>query len=235
MYGPPAKTAPVESVSYNKSLGVRLNPALVARLAELHPARPVAPSMDASQATIDFLSGHSVRWGTPGTPLTNYAPRSVIFEGSATQTLSESDRLLIVGLVRYSRRKIVEDELVRRVMALPEIRVVLGTGYTLIVRPGADRGVASRDDPAFFASFVKTRRDDVTDAVACAYGQHDISVGAVWGDNQAPYAKMTLRVGTKEVVSEVPSSFMQKIGQWPRYYAFDTARILERLFPVLKK
>ena len=217
-----------------ESLAPDLAADLAVRLAELHPAAPGTPSADVSMSAINYLCGHAVRWGTPGTRLANYMPQTVLYTNPAPVSLDEDDRLLMTGLVKFRAEPVINRRITGRIMALPEIRVVLGNGYTLVFRPMVDRDVSIGDDPACFASLVKTPPGDIADAVRCPeYGTYDIKVHGVPAHHHMPHAILFLDFGAKSVQINVKPDIFKRFNPDARY-TFVTARILEKLFPVLR-
>ena len=120
-----------------------------------------------------------------------------------------------------------------RIMALPEIRVVLGNGYTLVFRPTVDRDVSIGDDPACFVSLVKTPPGDITDAMRCSeFMMYDIEVHGDPVHHYKPHATLSLYFGVKSITINVKPDIFKRFNPNAKY-TFVTARILEKLFPVL--
>lgn len=204
---------------------------LMARLRDLHPARLNGPS--STQIAIDaigFLSGHSVRWIHGHYP--NGTPRTTIYKNApSSPTPSETEWLLMVSIVRYPKRTETNLMCWAHISARLETRIVLGNGYTLVLRPGVDHDMAfDADNPACFASFVATAPNEVSDAVPVAYSpENDVSVSVQEDD-----LTLTVRVYTRSITVPIPP-FAHRVFAQNTSFAFDGMRILERLVPVLKK
>jgi hypothetical protein len=232
MDGSSPKNAPVTPAPYIPSLSTEWHGYVMIQLAKLHPAHPSVPSMDVSMGAINYLCGHAVRWNTSGTVSTNFMPRTVLYHAPESAQMDDDDRLLLTGFVKFPTEHDMQYNLMYRIQDLPEIHVVLNTGYTLIIRPSANNGVVYANDAACFASFVKTQRGDVSDAMISVGGVPDVSI-TLKKAHHPKYALLDLRVMDKHVVAKVSSSFYKKVGPRDRSYDFLPSRILGKIFPVL--
>ena len=137
----------------------------------------------------------------------------------------------MVSIVRYPKRAGTNFQCWAYLSARLETRIVLGNGYTLVLRPGVDYDVAfDADNPACFASFAATAPNEVSDATPIAYfPESDVSISAQEDD-----LTLTVRMYTRSITVPI-SPFAHRVFAQDMSFTFDGMRLLERLVPVLRK
>lgn len=179
---------------------------------------------------INFLCGHSVRWIHGKNP--NGTLRTTVYKNPLPSlAFSEVDRLLMICIAQYPKRTETKLLCWAHISTHLETHIVLGNGYTLVLRLGIDRDMAlDADNPACFASFVATTPGAVSDANPIAYSPgSDVAISAQEDD-----LTLTVRVYTRSITVPV-QPFMYRVFTRNMSFAFNPVRVLERLFPVLKK
>lgn len=204
---------------------------LMTHLRNLHPAQlSEPPSSEIAMSTLNYLCGHHVRWSHGRYP--DGTPHTVIYTNpSPDLTFSELERFIMSSIVKYPGRKETEYVYWTYFFTRPEFRIVLGNGYTLVIRPGVNRNmIFDTDSPSCFASFVMTAPDEVSDASRVDYfPESDISISA-----QEDEPTLSVRVYTRCITVPV-QPFMRRVFVQDMSFTFDPIRVLERLFPVLMK
>lgn len=208
---------------------VLLRSDLVLRLCELHPEfrNMWRPTPVFARSAIDFLCGHYVRWIYPTRQVGG--AHSLIYKNPAPIPFPDADRLLMVCILNYSGHDETEQMCRERFLSLPAIRVVLGNGYTLVIRLGVGRGISfGADATSCFASLVATTLDEVSDTDSAGHftgSDVEISIRD---------ETLVLRVFTRSIAVPM-QTFMHSIFTRDRSFYLNSMRILEQMFPILRK